>query len=187
MWKPENLPLRWPVTNAEGEQLTELPVRAFTVEEHRAAIERAGEDEDAQFEQLALLATGQALSVIESLKRPDYISLTKRVFEYVTLPASYFSGVKEPDPDDVALLVPIKAQGGTQTRLALQVPSMGATKAMQKQKDGLQRTDFISAHCTGLAVHELGRLSVPDWTQLQVRLNDFLNKPADYFQDATSK
>jgi len=187
MWKPDDLKLRWPVVNADGEPLAALPVRAFTVEEHRAALERAGEDEHSQFEQLAVLATGHPLTVIESLKRPDFISLTKRIAEYVNLPASYFSGQKPADPDEFPLLVPIKGMGRTYDTLTLRVPSMGATKAMMKHKDELQRTDFISAHCTGLAVAELLRLSIPDWTQLQVRLNDFLNQPADYFQSATSK
>jgi hypothetical protein len=107
--------------------------------------------------------------------------------EYVNLPASYFLGRKPEDPDDVELLVPIKAIGRTVDRLALQVPAMKATKVMRKLKTDVERADFISAHCTGLSTVEIVRLSLPDWTQLQERLHAFLNKPADYFPNATSK
>jgi hypothetical protein len=34
---------------------------------------------------------------------------------------------------------------------------------------------------------DLASLTVPDWTQLQVRIDDFLNKPAAFFRSATSK
>lgn len=186
-WKPEPLTLRWPVTNEDGQTLTVLELRAFNVAEHRAALARAGDDEDARFEQLAVLATGQPLEVIEELKRPDYVSLSKRLSEYVNLPASYFSGKKPADPDDAPLLVPIKVFGRELERLAIEVPTMKATKVMLKMKTDAERTDFISSHCTGIAPTEITRLSVPDWTQLQVRLDDFLNKPAAFFQSATSK
>lgn len=186
-WKPEPLTLWRPVTTAAGQTLTALDLRAFTVAEHRAALAIAGDDEDARFEQLAVLATGQPLEVIEDLKRPDYVSLSARLSEYVNLPASYFSGKKPENLDDAPLLVPIKVFGRELERLAIEVPTMKATKVMMKMKTDAERTDFISSHCTGIAVSEIVRLSVPDWTQLQVRLNDFLNKPAAFFQSATSK
>ncbi|EMO7933188.1 phage tail assembly protein [Pseudomonas aeruginosa] len=186
-WKPEPHPLRWPVTTEGGETLTSIELRALTVEEHRAALATVGDDEDDQFEALLLAATGLSLSVLEQIKRPDYVSLVKRMHEYVNLPASYFLGRKPEDPDDVELLVPIKAIGRTVDRLALQVPAMKATKVMRKLKTDVERADFISAHCTGLSTVEIVRLSLPDWTQLQERLHAFLNKPADYFPNATSK
>ena len=102
------------------------------------------------------------------------------------LPASYFLGSKPENPDDAPLLIPIKAVGREVDRLSLQVPAMKATKVMRKMKTAQERADFISAHCTGLSLVEITRLSVPDWNQLQERLNDFLNKPADFFQSATS-
>jgi hypothetical protein len=186
-WNPEPLTLRWPVAGADGKTLTAFELRAFCVAEHRAALERAGPDDDARFEQLAVLATGQPLEVIESLKRPDYVSLSARLAEYVNLPATFFFGQAPADPDDAPLLVPIKAFGRDIDRLALEVPTMKATKVMVKLKTDAERTDFISSHCTGIAPAEITRLSIPDWTQLQVRLSDFLNKPAAFFQSATSK
>lgn len=185
-WKPEPHTLLQPITKASGETLTSIELRPFNVAEHRAALATVGNDEDDQFEALLLVATGLALEDLEQIKRPDYVSLSKLVHEYVTLPASYFLGCKPADPDDAPLLIPIKAVGREVDRLALQVPAMKATKVMRKLKTPLERADFISAHCTGLSTVEIQRLSVPDWTQLQGRLNDFLNKPADFFRNATS-
>lgn len=186
-WKPEPHTLRWPVTLEGGETLTTIDLRAFTVEEHRAALASVGTDEEEQFEALLLVATGLPVAVLEQIKRPDYVALVTRMHEYVNLPASYFLGRKPEDPDDAPLLVPIKAIGRMVDRLALQVPAMKATKVMRKLKTENERTDFISAHCTGLSTVEVLRLSIPDWTQLQERLHAFLNKPAAYFPSATSK
>jgi hypothetical protein len=185
-WKPEPLTLHWPVTTADGVKITSLELRPFDVAEHRAALLRAGEDEDARFEELAILATGQAREVIEELKRPDYISLSLRLSEYINLPASFFLAETPTDPDDAPLLMPIKSFGREIDRLQLQVPTMKATKAMTKLKDTHEQSVFISAHCTGIAATDITRLCVPDWTQLQERLHDFLNQPAAYFQKATS-
>lgn len=184
-WKPEPHTLRWPITGENGETLKAVELRPFTVAEHRAALEGI-DDEDDQFDALLLLASGLPQAVIEQIKRPDYVTLANRIHEYVNLPASYFLGSKPKDPDDVPLLVPIKAIGREVDRLSLQVPAMKAAKVMRKLKTPDDRADFITAHCTGLSTVEVTRLSVPDWTQLQVRLNDFLNKPADFFQSATS-
>lgn len=188
-WNMPTHKLRWPITGEGGEQVTEIKLRALTVAEHREAIESVGKDADSDdhFEALLLVASGLPAEVVAKIKRPDWVSLVKIIHEYVTLPASYFLGVKVADPDDAPLLVPIKAQGRVIERLPLQVPTLFATKAMRKLKTEHERTDFISSHCTGIAPAELLRLSLPDWTQLQGRLHDFLNKPADYFPLATSK
>lgn len=183
-WKPEPLTLHWPITTATGVKIESLELRPFDVAEHRAALLRAGEDDDARFEELAILATGQPREVIEELKRPDYISLSQRLSEYVNFPSSFFLGQTPADPDDTPLLMPIKSFGREIDRLQLQVPTMKATKAMTKLKDAAERSVFISAHCTGIA--DITKLCVPDWTQLQGRLADFLNQPAAYFQKATS-
>jgi hypothetical protein len=58
---------------------------------------------------------------------------------------------------------------------------------MKKLATPAERAEFITAHCTGLMLPDLALLTVPDWTQLQGRIDDFLNKPAAYFQKTTSK
>jgi hypothetical protein len=131
------------------------------------------------------LACGLPEESVAELKRPDYVSLQMLLHEYITFPAFYFQERKPEDPDDAPLLVPIKGVGRTIERLQIEVPALKVTKAMRKLKTDYERADFCSASCTGLSVPELNRLSVPDWTQLQGRLNDFLNQPADFFQKTT--
>jgi hypothetical protein len=109
------------------------------------------------------------------------------------LPSSHFleqaDEGKQPsaDPDDVSLLQPLAVAGRTLTTLKLEMPVLRATKAMKKLKTPKERAEFITAHCTGLMIPDLALLTVPDWTQLQVRIDDFLNKPAAFFRSATSK
>lgn len=186
-WTPKPLPLHWPIQLPDGSTLDTLHPRAFTVEEHRAALARAGADEDARFEELAVLATGLTLETIEELKRPDYVSLSAWLAEYVNQPAYFFTGQRPENPDDVPLLVPIRSFGQPVERIRLQVPTMKATKVMMAEKDPAKAAAFISSHCTGIAPGDIVKLSLPDWHQLQGRLGDFLNKPADYFRNATSK
>lgn len=181
-WTPAPHPLRFPIELTEGGKLTEVELRAFSRAEHRDALAAAGSDNDDQFEALLCLASGLAVEVVEQLKRPDYVSLVARIYEYINLPASYFLGSAPKDPDDAPLLVPIKGVGRVIDRLQLQVPSLKVSKVMRKLKTDNERADFVSAHCTGLTIPEVQSLSCPDWSQLQDRLNNFLNKPADFFQ-----
>lgn len=181
-WALPDHPLRFPIDLPEGGKLSTISLRAFSVAEHRQALAKAGNDNDDQFEALLAVASGLPDSVIELIKRPDYVSLTRQIHEYISLPASYFLGETPKDPDDAPLLVPIKGFGKMVDRLQLQVPTLKVSKMMRKLKTDNERADFCSASCTGLSVPEMQSLSCPDWTQLQARLNDFLNKPADYFQ-----
>lgn len=185
-WTSDPQPLQWPIEIEGAATITVVEFKPFTVAEHRAALASVGRDEDDQFEALLLVATGLEPEVLEQVKRPDYVTLSKRLFEYVNQPASAFLGKIPDDPDDAPLLVPFKGVGREIDRLTLQVPAMKATKVMRKLKTSEEKADFISAHCTGLSAPELGRMSVPDWNQLQGRLDNFLNKPADFFQTATS-
>jgi len=182
-WQMKPHTLRYPINKPDGGQVTEIQLRAFTVAEHRKAIEEAGTDEDDRFEALLRLASGLPDSVLDELKRPDYVSLQTMIGEYIALPASYFLEAKPQDPDNAPLLVPIKRFGGQmQGHVSIEVPSLKVSKAMRKMKTTLERADFCTSACTGLSVPEVQSLSIPDWTQLQARLNDFLNKPADFFQ-----
>lgn len=181
-WKSEPHPLRFPIDLPTGGTLTEIELRPFSRIEHRDALAEAGSDTDDQFEALLCLASGLKVEVVELIKRPDYVSLVARIYEYINLPASYFLGSKPKDPDDAPLLVPIKGVGRVIDSLQLQVPTLKVSKVMRKLKDDDARADFVSAHCTGLSIPEVQSLSCPDWSQLQDRLNNFLNKPADFFQ-----
>lgn len=189
-WTPPQHILLSPITGDDGSQIDHLQLKPLFYAAQKDALARAGDDEDDQFFELSKLATGLSVKELDQLKRPDYVSIAQYVHEMSTRPASYFldstDGVAE-DPDQVQLLQPLAAAGRSLTSLTLEMPVLRATKAMKKLKTAKERAEFITAHCTGLMLPDLDLLTVPDWTQLQVRIDDFLNKPADFFRSATSK
>ncbi|MDD5443751.1 MAG: phage tail assembly protein, partial [Pseudomonas fluorescens] len=153
------------------------------------ALARAGDDEDEQFFELAKLATGLSEKELDQLKRPDYVSIAQYVHEISTRPAAFFLDQHQEASHDepVHLLLPLDAAGSSLTELSLEMPALRATKVMKKLTTNKERAEFITAHCTGLMIPDLAGLTVPDWTQLQERIDDFLNQPADFFRSATSK
>jgi len=186
-WTPPIHELLSPITADDGSQIEQLPLKPLHYAAQKDALARAGDDEDDQFFELAKLATGLSAKELDQLKRPDYVSIAQYVHEMSTRPASYFMDDPQVDPDQVQLLQPLDVAGRSLTSLTLEMPVLRATKAMKKLKTAKERAEFITAHCTGLMIPDLDRLTVPDWTQLQVRIDDFLNKPADFFRSATSK
>ncbi|MEB0045752.1 MULTISPECIES: phage tail assembly protein [unclassified Pseudomonas] len=196
-WTPPVHVLLSPITADDQSQIEQIPLKPLFYAAQKDALARAGDDEDDQFFELARLATGLSVKELDQLKRPDYVSIAQYVHEMSTRPAAYFlqqiaedaaSGpVPTDDPDQVQLLQPLNVAGRSMTSLTLEMPVLRATKAMKKLKTAKERAEFITAHCTGLMLPDLGSLTVPDWTQLQVRIDDFLNKPAAFFRSATSK
>ncbi|MCE0461544.1 MULTISPECIES: phage tail assembly protein [Pseudomonas] len=187
-WTPPVHVLLSPLTGDDGSQIEQLQLKPLFYAAQKEALARAGEDEDDQFFELAKLATGLSVKELDQLKRPDYVSIAQYVHDMSTRPASYFlEPTTEVDPDQVQLLQPLDVAGRSLTSLSLEMPVLRATKAMKKLKTAKERAEFITAHCTGLMLPDLDLLTVPDWTQLQVRIDDFLNKPADFFRNATSK
>ncbi|PZW60181.1 tail assembly chaperone E/41/14-like protein [Pseudomonas sp. URMO17WK12:I6] len=191
-WMPPKHVLLSPITGDDGSEIEQIQLKPLYYAAQKEALARAGDDEDDQFFELAKLATGLSVKELDQLKRPDYVSIAQYVHEMSTRPASYFleqqaQGEQSVDPDQVQLLQPLNVAGRSMTSLTLEMPVLRATKAMKKLKTAKERAEFITAHCTGLMLPDLDLLTVPDWTQLQVRIDDFLNKPADYFRSATSK
>jgi len=191
-WIPPKHVLLSPITGDDGSEIEQIQLKPLYYAAQKEALARAGDDEDDQFFELARLATGLSVKELDQLKRPDYVSIAHYVHEMSTRPASYFleqqaQGEQSVDPDQVSLLQPLNVAGRSMTSLTLEMPVLRATKAMKKLKTAKERAEFITAHCTGLMLPDLDLLTVPDWTQLQVRIDDFLNKPADYFRSATSK
>ena len=189
-WMPPTHELLSPITGDDGSQIEQLPLKPLYYAAQKEALARAGDDEDDQFFELAKLATGLSVKELDQLKRPDYVSIAQYVHEMSTRPASYFLESMDStavEPDQVQLLQPLDVAGRNLTSLTLEMPVLRATKAMKKLKTAKERAEFITAHCTGLMIPDLDHLTVPDWTQLQVRIDDFLNKPADFFRSATSK
>jgi len=189
-WTPPVHVLLSPIAADDDSLIEQIALKPLYYAAQKEALARAGEDEDDQFFELARLATGLSVKELDQLKRPDYVSIAHYVHEMSTRPAAHFlkpEGVELPgDPDQVQLLQPLDVAGRSVTSLTLEMPVLRATKAMKKLKSAKERAEFITAHCTGLMLPDLGLLTVPDWTQLQVRIDDFLNKPAAFFRSATS-
>ncbi|WP_454834065.1 phage tail assembly protein [Pseudomonas lini] len=195
-WMPPKHLLLSSITADDGSQIEQIQLKPLHYAAQKEALARAGDDEDDQFFELALLATGLSVNELDQLKRPDYVSIAQYVHEMSTRPASYFlaqvcadesSSESADDLDQVQLLQPLAVAGRTLTSLTLEMPVLRATKVMRKLKTAKERAEFITAHCTGLMIPDLALLTVPDWTQLQVRIDDFLNQPAAFFRSATSK
>ncbi|MGY2230219.1 phage tail assembly protein [Pseudomonas tolaasii] len=188
-WMPPLHLLLSPITADTGATIEQVQLKPLYYAAQKDALARAGDDEDDQFFELAKLATGLSEKELDQLKRPDYVSIAQYVHEMSTRPASFFLGIADESlqHEQVQLLLPLDAAGRSLTGLSLEMPALRATKAMKKLATNKERAEFITAHCTGLMIPDLAGLTVPDWTELQERIDDFLNKPADFFRSATSK
>lgn len=182
-WTIPPYPLRWPLKDDQGRTVDTLTFRPILHGEHAEVLAKHTDDDD-RLIALLELATGQTPALLETLRKPDYNSLAARIAELVNQDAAHFMS-ETIDPDNPRLLVPIDTGGQRLERLTIEVPSLKASREMQKIGDPQKRSEFITAHCTGLMLPDLAELSVPDWNQLQGRLDDFLNEPASSFPLAT--
>ncbi|MCU1781181.1 phage tail assembly protein [Pseudomonas sp. 13B_2.1_Bac1] len=188
-WMPPLHVLLSPITADTGATIQQVQLKPLYYAAQKDALARAGDDEDDQFFELAKLATGLSEKELDQLKRPDYVTIAQYVHEMSTRPASSFLGEQTESTHDqpVQLLLPLDAAGRTLTELVLEMPALRATKVMKKLATNKERAEFITAHCSGLMIPDLAGLTVPDWTELQERIDHFLNQPAAFFRNATSK
>ena len=191
-WTPPVHALLSPITADDQSTLEQIQLKPLFYAAQKEALARAGDDEDDQFFELALLATGLSVKELDQLKRPDYVTIAQYVHDMSTRPASFFQDeTREPGDssitEQVNLLLPLNAAGRTLTAVTLEMPALRATKVMKKLTTAKERAEFITAHCSGLMIPDLADLTVPDWTELQERIDDFLNQPAAFFRSATSK
>ena len=187
-WMPALHVLLSPITADTGAVIEQIQLKPLFYAPQKEALARAGDDEDEQFFELAKLATGLSEKELDQLKRPDYVTIAQYVHEMSTRPTSFFLGEPQHPAHDqpVQLLLPLDAAGRSHTELPLEMPALRATKVMKKLATNKERAEFITAHCTGLMIPDLAGLTVPDWTALQERIDDFLNQPAAFFRNATS-
>ncbi|MFO2462501.1 phage tail assembly protein [Pseudomonas sp. 15FMM2] len=190
-WMPALHVLLSPITADSGATITQIQLKPLFYAPQKEALARAGDDEDDQFFELAKLATGLSEKELDQLKRPDYVSIAQYVHDMSTRPASFFlqdSGAPRESltREQVQLLLPLEVAGRTLTEVTLEMPALRATKVMKKLTTAKERAEFITSHCSGLMIPDLAGLSVPDWTELQERIDDFLNQPAAFFRSATS-
>src|SRR5471032_213590 len=191
-WMPPLHSLLSPITADTGATIEQVQLKPLFYAAQKDALARAGDDEDDQFFELAKLATGLSEKELDQLKRPDYVTIAQYVHDMSTRPASFFQDeTREPGDssitEQVNLLLPLNAAGRTLTAVTLEMPALRATKVMKKLTTAKERAEFITAHCSGLMIPDLADLTVPDWTELQERIDDFLNQPAAFFRNATSK
>jgi len=191
-WMPPLHLLLSPITADSGATIQQVQLKPLFYAAQKDALARAGDDEDDQFFELAKLATGLSEKELDQLKRPDYVTIAQYVHDMSTRPASFFQDeTREPGDssitEQVNLLLPLNAAGRTLTAVTLEMPALRATKVMKKLTTAKERAEFITAHCSGLMIPDLADLTVPDWTELQERIDDFLNQPAAFFRNATSK
>ena len=149
-WMPPQHELLSPITGDDGSQIETIQLKPLFYAAQKEALERAGDDEDDQFFELALLATGLSVKELDQLKRPDYVTIAQYVHEMSTRPASHFldqveDAQKSDDPDQVQLLQPLAVTGRTMTSLSLEMPALRATKVMKKLKTAKERAEFITA------------------------------------------
>ncbi|SDU83915.1 phage tail assembly protein [Pseudomonas mucidolens] len=190
-WMPPLHLLLSPITADSGVTIEQIQLKPMFYAPQKEALARAGDDEDEQFFELAKLATGLSEKELDQLKRPDYVSIAQYVHDMSTRPASFFledagEGRESLTREQVQLLLPLEVAGRTLTELSLEMPALRATKVMKKLTTAKERAEFITSHCSGLMIPDLAGLSVPDWTELQERIDDFLNQPAAFFRSATS-
>lgn len=191
-WKPALHILLSPITADSGATIEQIQLKPLFYAAQKDALARAGDDEDDQFFELAKLATGLSEKELDQLKRPDYVTIAQYVHDMSTRPTSFFLDEARAPGDSslieqVKLLLPLNAAGRTLTTVTLEMPALRATKVMKKLTTAKERAEFITAHCSGLMIPDLADLTVPDWTELQERIDDFLNQPAAFFRSATSK
>lgn len=186
MFEPKKHPLVWPI---ENESLESVTIHTLTMGQHRELSEKnkANKTDTKLLRACISESTGLSEIMLKKLVTPDYTSIQNHVLELMNAKASTLME-EEFDPEAPALLIPILGDDRQdKTHYKLRPPTVATTDLMDTHEDEWERTIFISSSCSGFTKDELERLSLPDWNQLQERLIDFLEQPADYFRPKTSK
>ena len=89
-WTPPVHALLSPIAADDQSSIEQIQLKPLYYAAQKEALTRAGDDEDDQFFELALLATGLSVKELDQLKRPDYVSIAQYVHEMSTLPTSHF-------------------------------------------------------------------------------------------------
>lgn len=170
----------------QGEQ-TELLVEPLTQAQFTIANEEAQEDLDILTEELLLEITDLKEENFKNLSSPDFMSIRTLINEWASVSSNViYPDLEKATKDRIPLAMPIKRDDGSELKaIELTIPTV-LTRRLARKKAAHQQNSFITHACTGLTEAEQGRLFMPDWTQVQLAVSDFLNKKADYFQIKTS-
>lgn len=178
--------LNWPITDDKGQEVKDVVVSVLTMGQHRKFTKESNDDQEKLLRACVCASTGLSESELKRLTVPDYTSLENHVTNLMTASAKTLLNDANFDVDSPVLLVPFSGDDGLEkTTYKLKPPTVATTDLMDTHKDDFDKTIFISSSCTGFSQQELSLMSLPDWTQLQERLIDFLQKPADFFRQKT--
>lgn len=179
--------LVWPIEDDKGQPLNQVNIHTITVGQQRELTRHHQHDDNQLLWECICLSTGLTSSELKRLVTPDFNSIREQVLELMqSNAATLLDG--EFDLNEPTLLLPIQGDDGQEkTGYKLRPPTVATTELMETHQDEWERTLFISASCCGFTHQELTRLSLPDWNQLQERLIDFLQQPADFFRQEMLK
>ncbi|MCW4629665.1 phage tail assembly protein [Marinomonas rhodophyticola] len=191
MFEPKKHTLVWPIQSDKSEPIQTVTIHTITMGQHRDFSQQNKSEKHKANNDTKLLraciseSTGLTEKELKTLVTPDYTSIQNHVLELMNATASQLIE-GEFDKAAPTLLIPIQGDDGQQkTSYKLRPPTVATTDLMDTHEDEWERTIFISSSCSGFTKAELARLSLPDWNQLQERLIDFLEQPADYFRPKT--
>ncbi|WP_299492970.1 phage tail assembly protein [uncultured Shewanella sp.] len=200
--------LHWPIEDDKGKLLEQIKIKTITMATHQKLTQQYKGQDLALLHACMSASTGLTTSELERLVTPDYNSVQTSVLALMQKTASCLQVDQQSDDNEIdateatkiapkksdfnvnqpALLVAIQGDDGElKQTYRLRPPTVRTTILMDTHQNEWDRTLFISASCSGLSREELGRLSLPDWNQLQERLIDFLQQPADFFRRETLK
>lgn len=185
-------PLRWPITDDKGNQLTNITVYTIPMAtSNKIKAEHKGEDDAARIannEAYLRHMTGLTDAEVMRLCMPDYNSLIAMVMSLSNKTTGLLrtEDGKETDSDIFPLLVPVSDPfKGAVTQIEIQPPTVQMTRLVQ-EFGGEVRERKLAALATGLDETVFDQLHMPDWNQLTEVLSDFLSEAADFFPPKTS-
>lgn len=187
MFEPKTHQLVWPIEDEQKQPIQTIQIQPITMGQHRNLSKTHKADDTKLLRACIIESTSLTETWLKQLVTPDYTSVQNQVLELINTTASQ---LMEDEFDNAipALLIPIQGDDGQEkTSYKLRPPTVATTDLMDTYSNEWERTIFISSSCSGFSQAELERLSLPDWNQLQERLIDFLEQPADYFRPKTSK
>lgn len=185
-------PLRWPITDDKGNQLTNITVYTIPMAtSNKIKAEHKGDDDAdriANNEAYLRHMTGLTDAEVMRLCMPDYNSLIAMVLSLSNKTTGLLrtEDGKETASDSFPLMVPVSDPfKGTVTQIEIQPPTVQMTRLVQ-EFGGEVRERKLAALATGLDETVFDQMHMPDWNQLTEVLSDFLSEAADFFPPKTS-
>lgn len=142
------------------------------------------QEEEEWVEEAVLALSDMTSDEFYALSSSDYNSLKNIITSMITKTSKdhWLSSVAV-SHEKIQLAMPIKSDDGhIITELTMKIPTVRTRKIYRQLPTAEAKQTMITCECTGLSKTEVGRLFLPDWSQAQANINNFLNKAADFFQ-----